>query len=147
MRRFTTNLRPDILDDMGLIPALEWLSDRLRNENGIETKLKIIGKEKRLIPETELSLFRIAQEAMNNVRKHAHASAIEIRIEFTESRITMSVSDNGRGFELPNTISHFAREQKLGLIGIDERVRLHNGVYEVKSSLGKGTTIYIEIDG
>ncbi len=145
VRRFTTTLRPDILDDMGLIPSLEWLSDRLRNENGIETKLKIIGKEKRLTPETELTLFRIAQEAVNNVRKHAHASVVEIKLEFGESKITMSVSDNGRGFQLPNTISHFARQQKLGLIGIDERVRLHNGIYEVKSSSGNGTVIYVEI--
>lgn len=145
VRSFTTNLRPDILDDMGLIPALEWLNDRLRDESGIETKLKIIGREKRLTPETELTLFRIAQEALTNVRKHAHASAVEIKMEFDESNIIMSVSDNGGGFELPSTISHFARQQKLGLIGIVERARLLGGTYEVRSSPGEGTVLMIEV--
>lgn len=145
VRRFTTNLRPDILDDMGLVPALEWLADRLRDDSGVETRLKILGEERRLSSEIELTLFRIVQEALNNVRKHAGASLVNVSLNFAEKRVAMSVSDNGGGFELPDNISHYARQQKLGLIGIAERVHLIGGKYEVKSYPRQGTTIMIEV--
>lgn len=145
VRRFTTNLRPDILDDMGLVSALEWLTDRLRDEVGVKTRLNILGKERRLSSETELTLFRIVQEALNNVRKHAGASIVTLSLNFGENRVTMSVSDNGNGFELPDNISHYARQQKLGLIGIAERVYLIGGKYEVQSSPGQGTALMVEV--
>ena len=147
VRGFTSDLRPGVLDDMGLIPALRWLLKRLSEGEGIDARLKTLGRERRLPSETELTLFRIAQESLSNVRKHASASSARITLEFNEDKVTMSVNDNGRGFELPNIVSQFTREHKLGLTGIAERVRLIGGRYKLESSPGKGTTIRVEIDG
>lgn len=147
MRRFTMDLRPNILDELGLASALTWLTKRLKNEDGMKVKLNVFGKKRRLSSEIELNLFRIAQEALNNVRKHAGASATIVTLEFGEKEIKMSVRDNGRGFELPDMIGYFARQQKLGLIGIVERVRLLDGRHNFESTPGKGTTVTVEIRG
>ncbi|MFC1925036.1 PAS domain S-box protein [Chloroflexota bacterium] len=145
VRRFTTDLRPDVLDDMGLAPALRWLTDRLRDEDGIEARLSVVGEEKRLSSDSELTLFRIAQEALSNVRRHSGATAATVTLEFQKKMVTLSIIDNGRGFEVPRMLSFFARKQKLGLTGIAERVRLLGGEYTVESSPGKGTVVKVEI--
>lgn len=147
LRKFTTDLRPDILDDMGLTSALRWLTDRLIKEDGIKTKFSLVGKERRLSPEMELNLFRIAQEALSNVHRHASASTVVLNLEFNEQKVAMSISDDGRGFELPSTLSHFTKQHKLGLTGITERVHLLGGGYRFETSPGKGTVIKIEISG
>jgi len=145
LRRFTTDLRPDVLDDMGLIPALRWLTNGLRDGNGVKARLNVLGEQRRLPSGIELTIFRIAQEALNNIRKHANATTALVKLEFRRKDIILSIIDNGNGFELPDEISHFARQRKLGLIGIVERVRLHNGGYKVESSPGKGASITVEI--
>jgi len=145
VRRFTTDLRPDVLDDMGLAPALRWLTDRLRDEDGIEARLSVAGEERRLLPDSELTLFRIAQEALSNVRRHSGATAATVTLEFQKNMVILSIIDNGRGFEVPGMLSFFARKQKLGLTGIAERVRLLGGEYTVESYPGKGTVVKVEI--
>jgi signal transduction histidine kinase len=147
VRGFTADLRPDILDDIGLVPALKWLTNRLNNGDGVVARLNIVGEERRLPPETELTLFRIAQEALSNVRRHASATIATVALKFDERKVAMSISDNGRGFELPCIISEFTRQHKLGLTGIAERVHLLDGRYKFESSPGKGTVVRIEIDG
>lgn len=145
VRNFTQDLRPAILDDMGLIPALRWLTDRLRAGDGLHSELRVSGKEKRLAPETELVLFRIAQEALSNVRKHAHASVAMVTLEFRDQKTTMTVSDNGEGFEPALTTNQFARQGKLGLAGIRERLELLGGTHKVESAPGKGTLLRVEV--
>jgi len=121
------------------------LTEELNKENRVKVSLEVAGSERRLIPETEVALFRIAQEALHNVQKHSRATQAAIRLKFARNRVRLTVSDNGRGFELPDTLSNLAAESKLGLIGIQERARLLNGKLLVRSGLGRGTTVVVEV--
>ena len=145
LRRFSHELRPGVIDHVGLVPALEILTEELNKENRVKSSLEIRGSERRLMPETELALFRIAQEALRNVRRHSRATKATIRLKFTRSRVKLTVSDNGGGFEPPDTLSDFAAEGKLGLIGMQERARLLNGKLLVKSRAGRGTTVVVDV--
>jgi signal transduction histidine kinase len=97
MNNFIQNLRPSLLDDLGLIPALRSLTNNLQKAN-MSASFTILGEERRFTDEIELSLFRIVQEALNNIRKHARASAASVKAEFTKNGIILTVSDNGQGF-------------------------------------------------
>ncbi len=145
VRNFSRDLRPSVLDDLGLLPALEWLTDNLREQYRIKAELKVIGEKRRFTPEVELSLFRIVQEALNNVRRHAQASTVEVVIEFDPNKTIASVRDNGKGFNLPKSMGELPRTGRLGLAGIEERVRLLRGVLGIQSEPDKGTTITVEV--
>jgi len=147
VHRFVQDLRPPLLDDLGLIPALRSLARALQESDGIATHLNVLGEERRFSPEVELLLFRIIQEAFNNIRRHAQASEAQVAVEFAEDRTKVTIRDNGRGFELSGRIDDLPRSGKLGLAGIQERVRLLGGTIEVQSTPGKGTTLIIEVPG
>ena len=144
VRYFTQDLRPPMLDDLGLLPALEWLTDDLKKQSGLEVELKVIGTQRRLNPEAELLLFRIFQEASNNVRRHAKASKIEMTLEFNEDRMRATISDNGVGFKPPKSLGELSRIGKLGLLGIEERAQLLGSSLKIKSKPGDGTTVIVE---
>ena len=144
LRYFSRDLRPSIVDDLGLLPALEWLTDDLEKQSGIEANLRVVGTQQRLSPEVELLLFRIIQEAISNARRHAEASKIEVCVEFDKGKIVTTIRDNGKGFELPRTLGELSRSGKLGLIGAEERARLLGGSLTVQSEPSKGTTVVIE---
>jgi len=145
VHRLVQDLRPSLLDDLGLIPALRSLSKSLQESEGIVTDLKVLGEERRFLPEVELLLFRIVQEALSNIRRHAQASEAQIVIDFTEDRVKLTITDNGRGFELSGGVGDFPRSGKLGLAGMQERARLLGGTLEVESTPGKGTTLIVEV--
>jgi two-component system sensor histidine kinase DegS len=145
VRRFSRDLRPSVLDDLGLLPALEWLTANLMDEDGIKTELKVYGDKRRLSPEAELALFRIVQEALNNVRRHSQASQVVTVVRFGEDRVRITVDDNGQGFELPGRTGDLATTGKLGLIGMHERAHLLNGTLTVRSEPGKGTTVTVDM--
>ncbi len=145
MNRFIQNLRPSLLDDLGLIPALRSVVKSLQESDSMKTELIVLGKEKRFSPESELLLFRIVQEALNNIRKHAQASEGKVTVEFTGDKTVLTIGDNGRGFELSGRVDDLPRSGKLGLAGMQERVRLLGGSLKVKSVLGKGTTLTVEV--
>jgi signal transduction histidine kinase len=147
VRRFSHELRPQVLDQLGLMPALELLIEELNEEGKTNARLEVIDFEQRLSPEVELALFRIAQEALHNVRRHAQATETVVRMEFTPEQVKLNVTDNGRGFELPKALSDFAGRGKLGLIGMQERTRLLDGSFSIESQLGEGTTIAVEVAG
>ncbi len=144
VRHFSRDLRPSILDDLGLLPALEWVTEELKNEYWVEASLKVVGSERRLSPEAELLIFRIVQEALRNTAKHAQASKAEVKVEFGENKIMVTISDNGIGFELPENLGTLPYTGKLGLAGMQERVQLLGGSLKLKSELGKGTTVFVE---
>jgi signal transduction histidine kinase len=145
IRRFSRDLRPSILDDLGLLPSLEWLTSELTKEYGIEASLRVIGNERRFAPEVELVLFRIVQEAINNIAKHSHATKAEVRVGFDRKKIQVTISDDGTGFQLPENIGDLVHIGKLGLAGMQERVQLLGGSLKLKSEIGKGTTIVINV--
>lgn len=144
VRGFTRELRPSILDDLGLLPSLNWLSGEMEKEYGIKTNLTVFGNKRDLAPEVELMLFRIVQEALRNIVKHAQASRAEIRVEFNENKTKVTITDNGIGFEVPRDLSDLSRSNKFGLLGMEERVQLLDGSLIAQSELGKGTTIIVE---
>ncbi|MFH1486508.1 MAG: PAS domain S-box protein [Chloroflexota bacterium] len=144
LRRFSRDLRPSVLDDLGLMAALESLADDL-NTQGIATGFKVIGQAGRLSPEAEVMLFRIAQEATRNIRRHAGASAAELVIDFRNTKVRLSIRDNGKGFGLPQRLEDLASLGKFGLAGMQERARLLGGTLTMKSKKGEGTRVTAEV--
>jgi two-component system sensor histidine kinase DegS len=145
VRRFSQDLRPSTLDDLGLLPTLEGLTSRLSEEDEVQAQLEILGDRRRLTPEAELVLFRIAQEALNNVRKHSGATEVLTTVEFTDGVVRITVTDNGRGFTVPDRPGKLVETGKLGLTGMLERAHLAGGTLTVRSAPGEGTTVTAEI--
>jgi PAS domain S-box-containing protein len=145
LRRCAQDLRPRILDDLGLVAALEWMTEGLLKNYKIDARVEIEGTERSLPAEVQLLLFRIAQEALGNIRRHAEASMAVVKLEFEDKSIKMTVTDNGKGFEVPPQVEDLASTGKLGIVGMFERARLWRGDLEVKSELGKGTQVVAKI--
>jgi two-component system sensor histidine kinase DegS len=144
LRRLSQDLRPAALERLGLLSALRRLSADIAEHSGIATRINVIGDERRLPNEVELILFRIVQEALRNVWKHAQATSAEITVEFAAKKIRVIVSDNGKGFDT-DQVTDDVRHGKLGLAGMRERASLVGGTLAVKSAFGQGTTLTAEI--
>ncbi|UCB42206.1 MAG: GAF domain-containing protein [Dehalococcoidales bacterium] len=145
VRRFSQDLRPSLLDDLGLLPALEWLTSDLSNLSGITIEMNVLGLVHRFPPETELVLFRIVQEALRNMWKHSHATRAWVKVEFNNNMATITVKDDGIGFELPGRIEDLAVAGKLGLAGMQERAQLIGARLKIESEPGVGTTVITEL--
>lgn len=145
VRRFTQDLRPSVLDDLGLLPALEWLASDMGKHYEIAIDFAVSGQARRFPQDTELILFRIVQEALRNVWKHAAATQARIGVAFTPQLLTIAVSDNGMGFEPPERVEDLAPAGKLGLVGMQERAQLIGARLRVRSSPGTGATVTIEV--
>ncbi|RLC93506.1 MAG: ATPase [Chloroflexi bacterium] len=143
--RYARDLRPRILDDMGLVAGLEYLANELQESEGIRVIVQAGSSETQLSAESQLVMFRIAQEALNNVRRHAGASEVVISLDFVDDRARMTITDNGKGFELPKQIGDFTGTGRLGLLGMYERARLLGGAFEIESEPGKGTKVVAEL--
>jgi two-component system sensor histidine kinase DegS len=145
VHRFSQDLRPSVLDDLGLLPALEWLASDLTKHFGIAVEMKVEGSPRRLLPEVELVVFRIAQEALRNVWKHSGAKKAQVSMKFGGGKAVLTVRDEGRGFELPGRIDDLTVAGKLGLAGMQERAQLIGGSLRPQSKPGKGTTVTLEV--
>jgi len=145
IRRLSLDLRPSMLDNIGLLPALRWLVDRLNQEGEIDTKVVVHGVRKKLRPETEVTIFRIVQEALNNVRRHSKATKAMVTLKFNSESLEIMVQDNGEGFPLNETIRNLTSEGKLGLIGMQQRAQLINSTFNIYSRPGEGTLVSIKI--
>ncbi len=146
LRRVTRALRPIYLEDLGLVTALEMLAQETGQLRGIPTELFRHGTERRLDPATELALYRMAQEALNNVIRHAKASHAVLSINFTSESVNIQVTDNGIGFEAPKSSADFAPGGHYGLLGIHERAELIGATLEIRSSPGQGTSLNIHLN-
>ena len=140
VRRLAVELRPSALDDFGLVPALERLAATFGEQTGVRVDFEAQVDEGRFAPEVETTLYRIVQEALTNVVKHAGASRVSILVVRRGDAVAAVVEDDGSGFE-PST----AREAGLGLAGMRERMALVDGALRVESSEGGGTTIAVEV--
>jgi PAS domain S-box-containing protein len=145
LRRFIQNLRPSVLDDLGLLPAVKSLLNELRDTYHIDTQIQVVGEERRFSSETEVLIFRAIQEAVNNIRRHSNASVARLTIAFEPQSTYITISDNGQGFEMPGAIHELPRSSRLGLIGIQERVRLLGGAVQMQSVSGRGTIISLTV--
>jgi PAS domain S-box-containing protein len=144
IKHYAQALRPSILDDLGLVAAIKWLAEEIQKISGIEIHVNT-DIMPLLSPETQLVLFRIVQEALNNVHRHSGASEASVKVECHRDEIRVTISDNGKGFKLPPQLSEFASQGKLGLTGMAERVQLIGGKLEVSSQEGKETTIVVRV--
>ncbi len=144
IRRYSQELRPAILDDLGLAAALEWLGDKLAREKGIDVSVQLYNNELELPREVQLVLFRIVQEAISNIRKYANASKVTIRLESDLDKKRLIVTDNGVGIKSPLKWADLSNRGKFGLIGMRERAELINGKMKFASEPGNGTSIIVE---
>jgi signal transduction histidine kinase len=143
VRRFSQDLRPPVLDDLGFVAAVRGLTRNLE-EAGVETELEVSGSPYRLSPEEELVLFRIAQEALNNVRRHADARQATVMISFHGDSVRMVIEDDGEGFDAPESLVDLAVSGRLGLMGMHERARILGGTLQIDSQPGDGTKIILD---
>jgi signal transduction histidine kinase len=140
LRNLSHELRPTVLDNLGLVPALEFLADNVSKRTGLAVSVE--GQTKRRLPAAvETALYRIVQEALNNAVKHAEAQSVKIELQCTPSRVACSVRDDGRGMESSNRNG----VQGLGLIGIRERLNALGGSLRVVAEPRRGTTLFADI--
>ena len=144
LRRITRALRPIYLEDLGLVAALEMLAKEIQQTGELTVHCKREGVEARLNPEVELALYRIAQEALNNVLKHAQADRVDLRINYETDLVTLEVSDNGRGYKVPDSPAAFAPGGHFGLLGMYERAEMIGAQFVISSSSGKGSKIIVK---
>jgi len=143
IRRVIFDLRPMALDDLGLVPAIKRYLADYGEKYGLAIDFLFFGEERRLDLAREVAIFRLVQEAVTNVRKHAMTGRAQIKLEMAPEKVTVVVKDNGRGFDVNRV-----REQKgerLGLLGMEERVGLLGGKLHVQSAIGQGTRVIIEV--
>lgn len=141
LRRLTRDLRPSYLEDLGLVPALDMLARDTSASLGIPVVFQVSGADRRLRPEVELTLYRMVQEALSNVARHAQASSAEVSLDFGPDAISLTVTDDGRGFDMPESPSEMAPEGHYGLLGMHERAELIGARITIKSAPGQGTKL------
>ena len=137
VRNFIFELRPMMLDDLGLVPTVRRYSDAFKEQSGLDINISVTGNERRLEPYLEVMLFRAIQELLGNAARHSQATSVKIMLDLGEDRVRVSVDDNGRGFD-PDTV---LQSNSLGLKLIRERAEMLGGNFEVDSSIGKGARI------
>jgi signal transduction histidine kinase len=144
VHRFARDLRPAVLDDLGLIPALQSYVKGYIAQTGIAVDIETFAGVEKLSGTARIVLYRVVQESLANVSRHAHASRAVVSIRKFRGRVQMNVTDNGRGFVV-DTAAIAESSKRLGLLGMRERVEMAGGTFCVESTLGKETTIRVEI--
>ena len=143
VHRFAFRLRPAILDDLGLIPALRSYVKQLQAQKGLDIRVSATEEAETLDSMRRTVLYRIVQEALLNVARHAEAQIVTVKIEKIHDQICLQIHDDGKSFQISflQPTSH----QHLGLLGMRERVEMVGGIFSIESEVGKGTTIHAEI--
>lgn len=141
-RNLSLNLRPSVLDDLGLIPALRWSLDRQSGLNGWTVHFAADTLRMRPSPVVEITCFRVAQEALTNIARHAHAKHVRLELRSEGlAELELIVQDDGTGFDVASALAHGSRGTSLGLLGMQERSSLARGRVEITSTQGKGTRV------
>jgi signal transduction histidine kinase len=140
IHRLILDLRPSVLDDLGLTSAIRWVAESRLEPSGIDLAFSVSGQERRLTPEIETTLFRIGQEAISNIARHAEANSVTIALEFGQKSVCLRVEDNGRGFEFDQSLNG-----SFGLLGMKERAALLDGALTIDSQPGSGTRLAVTI--
>jgi two-component system sensor histidine kinase DegS len=145
IRRISVELRPSILDNVEFIPALESLVESLEQNYGIETLFEVSGNERDIPKDYQISLIRVVQEALTNIRRHSKATKASVKLHFSEKEILLTIEDNGRGFAEDDEARSLTDTKKLGIIGMRERIGSLGGTFDIHSETGKGTQIIIKL--
>jgi two-component system sensor histidine kinase DegS len=144
VKGFILNLRPMMLDDLGVVPTLRRYVDSFTDNSGVRTHLTVTGKERRLESHNEVTVFRLTQELLNNAYEYGHANHVQISLDMGDELVRVSVEDNGGGFELSDALTSPDAEQ-LGLATMRERVEMLGGQIHFDSSIGRGTKVGFEL--
>ncbi len=146
IHQFAVQLRPPALDDLGLIPALYSYMRDFGNQRGLNIRITSFTRDRieELDDDKRTVLFRVAQEALTNVAKHAQASLVNLNIQKFENLICMEIIDNGRSFSVKNAM-RYRKKKRLGLIGMRERVEMVGGQFTIESNPNQGTVVRAEI--
>jgi signal transduction histidine kinase len=144
VHRLIFDLRPSVLDDLGLISAIEWYGERALRKKGVSVRCECEEGVDRITPEMETALFRIVQEAMSNVARHAEASAVLVELGKDGKDVVVSIEDDGRGFDPAAPVTDEKRKH-WGLMGIQERAEILGGTAKIESAVGKGTRVEVRI--
>ena len=142
VRDFMFDLRPMMLDDLGLVPTLKRYVDSSVEKSGVPTSLTVTGNERRFTGYKEVALFRIVQDLLSNVRQHSHATRAQVLLDLTEDAVRASVEDNGSGFDVAETL---VAKKGIGLSTLRERVEMLGGQVQIDSAPGRGTKVSLVI--
>jgi len=144
VHRFARELRPTVLDDLGLIPALHTFMKSFREQTGIHVTLSAFAEVERVNGDKRTVLYRVAQEALINIARHARASQAEVKIQKLDGAVCMKIKDNGKGFQEQRGLRG-KKAERLGLLGMRERIEMVGGKFTVTSARGKGTTVLAQV--
>jgi signal transduction histidine kinase len=144
VHRFARELRPTVLDDLGLIPALHTLMKHFRTETGIRVSLCAFVAVEQVDGDKRTVLYRVAQEALTNVARHARATAADVKIQKLDGAVCLKIKDDGKGFHRVRS-SPGKQTKRLGLLGMRERLEMVGGKLTISSAPGRGTTVWAQI--
>jgi len=144
VHQFARKLRPAVLDDLGLIPALHTFMKHFRTETGIQVSLSAFAAVEELDGDKRTVLYRVAQEALTNIARHAQASRAEVKLQQLDGAVCMTITDDGKGFQTERVV-HAKKGKRLGLLGMRERLEIVGGKVTVTSVRGKGTTVLAQV--
>ncbi len=139
------NLRPTMLDDLGLIPTIRWYINGNFKDCGLAIDFRVRGPERKLPGDVELVILRIVQEALANVAKHANASEVKVEIAFGEEEVSVDVRDDGVGFSVERALADSVEREALGLFDMRERAEIVGGELRIESEEGTGTSVSLVI--
>jgi len=145
LRKIIWDLRPSMLDDLGLFSAIRWFARTNLEKAGVKVDFYSASEVNRLPPYLETMLFRIAQEAISNILRHANASQVFIRLWAEEEQVWLEIRDDGCGFDVEKTTESVLDEKRFGLLGIQERASLVHGEVKIESSPESGTCLQVHI--
>jgi signal transduction histidine kinase len=145
VRRLSRDLSPSILEDLGLSAALRWLLNSFAERQSIQISFDVDGIDGLFSQETQTNLYRISQEALTNIGKHAEASRIRLAVQKNEKHVSFVVEDNGKGFDVSLVGSRLSHEKGMGLAAMAERAHMLGATFHIRSQLGEGTKISLKI--
>jgi two-component system sensor histidine kinase DegS len=142
LRRLSMNLRPSILDNFGLVSGVRWLANNCNTQHGCLVDVRVDGEEQTMSSLSQVTVFRVVQEALNNMQRHARAKTAIITLEFAEDRLLLEMRDDGVGFEVPERLGAYVTDGKLGIMGMEQRILSVGGEIHMASTPDRGTKIW-----
>jgi len=142
---FIFDLRPMMLDDLGLVPTLKRYVNGFQEKNNLQTDLSVMGKERRLPSHTEVTVFRVVQALMDNARQHAHPTRVQVMLDVEGATVTASVEDDGTGFDVAEVMAAASQQRGLGIAAMKERVEMLGGALDFDSVSGRGTKVTLRL--